>query len=103
MTSTEVKDVPGSIPKGGDSAGDGESAGDGDGDTDFYSHDAIVVFTPYLGGGVSLLQNKVVCLGINASAGYRLISNTTYHDLEMVSFKNAVEYKVNFELTFSFE
>jgi len=78
-------------------------ATNGDGDTDFYSHDAVVVFTPYIGGGVSLMQNKVVCLGVNASAGYRLISNRTYHDLEMVSFKNVFEYKVNFELTFSFE
>jgi len=78
-------------------------ATDGSGDTDFYSHDAAVVFTPYMGAGVSLLQNKVVCLGINASAGYRLFGDRTYHDLEVVSFRNVFEYKVNFELTFSFE
>ena len=78
-------------------------ATNGSGDTDFYSHDAVMVFTPYLGAGVTLLHGKVVSFGINASAGYRLIGDSTYHDLDVVSFQNVFEYKVNFELTFSFE
>lgn len=57
-------------------------ATDRSGDTDSYSHDAVWVTTPYVGGGVSFDVGSEVRLGVNAPIGYRIIGERTWHDLD---------------------
>ncbi len=72
------------------------------GSEDLSTDDAVGVFVPYIGIGVSLLQKKSVHLGVNLTLGGRYMSGTTREEIENVVFQDVAEYKLNFEASFFF-
>lgn len=75
---------------------------DGSGGLENLDSDGVGVLVPYIGIGASLLQTKLVHLGVNFTLGGRISSNKTIEDFENDVFKNVAEYKLNFEASFFF-
>jgi hypothetical protein len=75
---------------------------EGSGGSEDLSTDAVGLFVPYIGIGVSLVQKKSVHLGVNLTLGGRYMSGTTREEIENVVFQDVAEYKLNFEASFFF-
>lgn len=73
-----------------------------DGTVETISGDGVLVFTPYLGLGTSLLQTKSVHLGLNFTVGGRLYLNRTFESFDNDLFVNVGEYRLNFEASVFF-
>ncbi|MEN8006972.1 MAG: hypothetical protein ABFS42_08145 [Candidatus Krumholzibacteriota bacterium] len=73
-----------------------------DGTPEKISRDGLMVFTPYVGLGTSLLQTESVHLGINFTVGGRLAVDKTFENYENDLFKHVGEYKLNIEASIFF-
>jgi hypothetical protein len=73
-----------------------------DGGTEFISDDDILMLSPSIGLGMSLIQTKVVHFGVSMSTGVRLHLGKTFQEFENDLFKDVGEFQLNLEASIFF-